>query len=89
MIVLLLLFSLHACLGAGPSIVDSLLAAPPLQIDRAAYEPYVLPLSKGLTTGSADSSRRGFLLRISCSLSDGSEAYGVGEIAPLPGQPYQ
>jgi len=59
--------------------------APALMVKRAAYRPYALPLKSQLTTGSTDCARRGFLLQLTCSLPDGSQALGVGEVAPLAG----
>jgi len=61
--------------------------APALTVKRAAYRPYALPLKSQLTTGSTDRARRGFLLHLTCSLPDGSQVFGVGEIAPLAGLP--
>lgn len=57
----------------------------PLKVQTAAYEPYALPLKSQLTTGATDSFRRGFLLHLTCSLPDGLEARGTGEVAPLAG----
>ena len=64
---------------------DDLLPAQALKIDRASYQAYSLPLKRGLTTGSTGNTRPGFLLHLSCSALDGSEARGVGEVAPLAG----
>ena len=62
-----------------------MLPAQALKVDRASYQAYALPLKRGLTTGSTASTRPGFLLHLTCSALDGSEARGVGEIAPLAG----
>ena len=62
-----------------------LLPAQALKVDRASYQAYALPLKRGLTTGSTASTRPGFLLHLTCSALDGSEAQGVGEVAPLAG----
>ena len=62
-----------------------LLPAQALKVDRASYQAYALPLKRGLTTGSTDSTRPCFLLHLTCSALDGSEAQGVGEVAPLAG----
>ena len=63
----------------------NLLPTQALNVDRASYQAYALPLKRGLTTGSQDRTRPGFLLHLTCSALDGSEAQGVGEIAPLAG----
>ena len=72
----------HAAKTAKTGLVQ---LAPALTVKRAAYKPYALPLKSQLTTGRADCARRGFLLQLTCSLPDGSQAHGVGEIAPLAG----
>ena len=54
-------------------------------MESAAYESYALPLKRALTTGGGKGWRRGYLLRLSCSFPDGSQAHGVGEIASLAG----
>ena len=64
---------------------DNLLPARALKVNRASYQSYALPLKRGLTTGSTDRTRPGFLLHLTCSALDGSEARGVGEVAPLAG----
>ena len=73
-----------SCAG-GRSQGNDLLPAQALKVDRASYQAYALPLKRGLTTGSTDTTRPGFLLHLTCSALDGSEAQGIGEVAPLSG----
>ena len=75
---------LFSCAGSQVQ-GNYLLPAQALKVDRASYQAYALPLIRGLTTGSTDSTRPGFLLHLTCSTLDGSEARGVGEVAPLAG----
>ena len=74
-----------SCRAAETADANAGPPALPLKVKRAVYEPYALPLKSLLTTGGTDRLRRGFLLHLTCSLPDGLEACGTGEVAPLAG----
>ena len=72
-----------------------MLPQPLLRIMRASLQRYALPLAAPLTSGpnpTSDASheppaawRTGLLLRVRVSAPGGREAWGIGEVSPLPG----
>ena len=80
----------HTAFGSGPHLYTGTSAVPahlePVPILSARWHRYSLPLQKPLTTGQGRPVREGFLLTLTLQAGK-RQAVGVGEIAPLPGEP--
>lgn len=76
---------LTMCLSYAGSL-SGFSVKPALHVALASWQCYSLPLQKPLTTDAEDECRQGLILQL--RLQQGESTFcGVGEVAPLPGQP--